>query len=299
MENGEVTETLRNTTTANYTVVGIVKHPAWEPSWAPGYTVITYLDESMIGADVTVNAAVVLNKVDRSLYTYAENLASEHHITSVSFNTSLLRYYGVTNNDDLNKTLFSLSAIIMGVIIIGSVALIYNAFAISVSERSRHLGMLSSVGATKSQKRNSVFFEGIIIGLISIPFGMISGLVGIGITFLFLNSLIQSVFEVTETLRLTVTPISLGVACVVSMITILISTYLPARKASRISAIDAIRQTTDIKLTGKKVQTSRLIRKLFGIEAVRTVLGHSRLSTTELYAEQDLAEARRIMQQVG
>ncbi len=48
----------------------------------------------------------------------------------------------------------------MTVIIIGSVALIYNAFAISVSERSRHLGMLSSVGATKKQKRNSVFFEG-------------------------------------------------------------------------------------------------------------------------------------------
>ena len=51
---------------------------------------------------------------------------------------------------------------------VGSIALIYNAFAISVSERSRYLGMLSSVGATKRQKRNSVYFEGLIIGLMSI-----------------------------------------------------------------------------------------------------------------------------------
>ena len=41
------------------------------------------------------------------------------------------------------------------------------------------------------------------------------------------------------------------------------------------------------------------LRKLFGIEAVRTVLGHSRLNTSEIYAERDLAEARRIMRQVG
>ena len=95
----------------------------------------------------------------------------------------LLRYYGVTANDQLRMTLFSLAGIIMSVIIIGSVALIYNAFAISVSERARHLGMLSSVGATKKQKRNSVFFEGAVIGAISIPIGILAGIAGIGITF--------------------------------------------------------------------------------------------------------------------
>ena len=85
-------------------------------------------------------------------------------------------------------TLFSLAGIIMGVIIIGSVALIYNAFGISVSERARHLGMLSSVGATKKQKRNSVFFEGAVIGAISLPIGILAGLVGIGTTFAFINT---------------------------------------------------------------------------------------------------------------
>lgn len=150
---------------------------------------------------------------------------------------------------------------------IGSISLIYNAFAISVSERSRHLGMLASVGATKRQKRNSVLFEGFVIGLISIPIGILCGLAGIGVTFGFMNAMIEGALWTSEKLRLIVTPLSLLIACVVSMLTIFISTYLPAIKASKVSAMDAIRQTTDVKLTTKAVRTSKFIRKLFGIEA--------------------------------
>ncbi|WP_019119616.1 ABC transporter permease [Brevibacillus massiliensis] len=267
MADGEMTETLKNTTTRNYTVVGYMKRPTWEPTWAPGYTIISYVDENIMGASDKVNAAVVLQKVNRSLFAHAENMAEKNNIESVQYNNELLRYYGAIKSEGLSSTLYPLSAIIMAVIIIGSVSLIYNAFAISVSERSRHLGMLASVGATKRQKRNSVFFEGVVIGLISIPIGIICGLVGIGITFWFINSIIQGALGITEKLTLIVTPLSLLIASAVSMMTIFISTYLPAIKASRISAIDAIRQTTDVKLTSKAVKTSTFIRKLFGIEA--------------------------------
>ncbi|OZQ77775.1 ABC transporter permease [Paenibacillus odorifer] len=253
--------------TMNYTIVGVIKRPTWEPTWSPGYTALSYVDESLIGAAEKTTATVVLNKVDSSIYKHAEELAKENNIESISYNNSLLRYYGVTNNDGLRNTLLSLSVIIMVVIIIGSVSLIYNAFAISVSERARHLGMLSSVGATKWQKQNSVFFEGMIIGLISIPIGIICGIAGIGITFMFINSMIQDVLGITEKLTLVVTPLSLLTACLVSILTIFISTYLPARKASKISAIDAIRQTTDVRLSGKAVKTSKFVRRLFGIEA--------------------------------
>nr|WP_249435648.1 ABC transporter permease [Paenibacillus sp. Marseille-Q4541] len=263
----QVTEKLINQETATYTVVGIIKRPTWEPTWSPGYTVLSYVDQSLMSAEDKFTVSVVLNKVTSSLYEHAEQLAKKHNIETVSFNSSLLRYYGVTNNDGLRNTLLSLSTIIMVVIIIGSVSLIYNAFAISVSERARHLGMLSSVGATKRQKRNSVFFEGMVIGVLSIPIGIICGIVGIGITFMFINSMIQDVLGITEHLTLVVTPFSLLIAIAVSMLTIFISTYIPARKASKISAIDAIRQTTDVKLTGKAVKTSKLIRKIFGFEA--------------------------------
>ncbi len=155
----------------------------------------------------------------------------------------------------------------MSVIIIGSVALIYNAFAISVSERSRHLGMLSSVGATKAQKRNSVFFEGAIIGAISIPIGILAGIAGIAVTFWAINTFLEGALGIDEELQVVVTVYSIVVACVISILTIFISTYLPARKASKISAIDAIRQTHDVKLSRKAVKTSKLIRKIFGMEA--------------------------------
>lgn len=265
-QNGEI---LKNTWSASYTVVGVIKRPAWEQTWAPGYTILSYFDESMIGASDKVNAAVVLNKVKSTLYTHAGDLAKANTIDpeSVAFNNSLLRYYGITNNDGLRSTLYSLTAIIITVIVIGSVSLIYNAFAISVSERSRHLGMLSSVGATRRQKRNSVFFEGMVIGVISIPIGIISGLVGIGITFMFMNAMIQGALWTDVKLKLIVTPLSLLITCLVSMLTIFISTYFPAIKASKVSAMDAIRQTADVKLTVKAVKTSKFICKLFGLEA--------------------------------
>lgn len=267
LQTGEIAETLEDKVAEDFTIVGIMKRPTWEPMSAPGFTVLSYLPEDVFTTNDTIQASVTWNKVSRSAVKDAEQLGDAVNVDDYSLNNSLLRYYGVISNENLRTTFFSLVAIIMSVIIIGSVSLIYNAFAISVSERSRHLGMLSSVGATKKQKRNSVFFEGAVIGLISIPLGIISGLVGIGITFYFINSLIQDSLGLTEKLTVTVTPLSMIVACAVSLVTIFISTYIPAKRASKVSAIDAIRQTMDVKMTRKKVKTSRLVRKIFGIEA--------------------------------
>ena len=193
------------------TIVGVIERPSWEPTWSPGYTVIGYVDEKSLSETDTVDAFVVLNKINRSLYEHAKNLAQEHGIETGNYISDLLRYYGVTANDQLRKTLFSLAGIIMSVIIIGSVALIYNAFAISVSERARHLGMLLSVGATKKQKRNSVFFEGAVIGAISdLPIEIFAGLGGIGITFTLLSTLsLQDALSVSEKLNLVVTLFSI------------------------------------------------------------------------------------------
>jgi len=231
--------------------------------------VIGYVDDNSLNINDNINAYVVVKNVNGSLYKNSEDIAQQNNIekVNVNFNNNLLRYYGVTGNDYLRLTLFSLAGIILGVIIIGSVALIYNAFAISVSERARHLGMLSSIGATKKQKRNSVFFEGAIIGAISIPIGIIAGLVGIGATFAFINTFLDEALNVTEKLQVVVTPASILVACAISIVTIFISTFIPALKASKISAIDAIRQTHDIKLTRKAVKTSKIIRNIFGLEA--------------------------------
>ncbi|MCB5237492.1 ABC transporter permease [Niallia circulans] len=266
-EEGENVEEIQRVKSYTFKIVGIMESPSWEPSWSPGYTIVNYLDKSELTSNSSINASVVMKKVKQSIYEDSESLAKKLNIEKVNYNSELLRYYGVSSNDNLLLTMYSLLGIIMVIIIIGSVALIYNAFAISVSERARHLGMLSSVGATKKQKRNSVFFEGVVIGGISIPLGLIAGIGGIAITFSFISNYFQDALNTTERLKVIVTPLSILVSILISAITIFISTYLPARKASKISAIDAIRQTQDIKLSGKKVKTSKLVRKLFGIEA--------------------------------
>lgn len=263
---GTIQEFLLKETTKSYTIVGIIETPKWEYPWSPGYTAISYVDEDIINSNEEVNASVILKDINSKLFKNAESLASENGIKEPSFNNDLLRYYGVIKSDSLRNMLLILSAIVTAIIMIGSISLIYNAFAISVAERSRHLGMLSSVGATKKQKRNSVFFEGAVIGGVSIPIGIIAGLLGIGITFRVINSMIKGVLGLTENLKLVVSPIAILIAIFVSIITILISTYIPAKRASNVSAIDAIRQTQDIKIKGKEVKTSKLTRKIFGIE---------------------------------
>lgn len=267
ISDGQSFEKLDNLQTKTVTITGILDRPDWEPAWSPGYTVVGFIDKTKLEASETFDAFVVVSKLETELFDQAKTFADANGIEKVDFNSDLLRYYGVTGNDRLRLTLFSLATIIMAVILIGSVALIYNAFAISVSERARHLGMLSSVGATKKQKRNSVFFEGAVIGAISIPIGLLAGFGGISLTFVFINTFIEDALNISEKLELVVTPSSLLLACGISILTIFISTYLPAKKAAKISAIDAIRQTEDIKLSGKNLKTSKWVRKIFGLEA--------------------------------
>lgn len=261
-----IAEYLTDDMQKTYTIVGIIQRPEWEDTWSPGYTVLTYISEDTVTPDEVFDVSVIFQKVNNALFDKAEKIRSEYEISEVQFNNELLRYYGIYKDDGVKDMIYGLSAIIMVIIIIGSVSLIYNAFAISVSERSRYLGMLSSVGATRRQKRNSVFFEGAVIGAISIPVGILSGYVGLGITYIFINPIIMNAMSVSEGFRLIIYPSSLITSVLVAAVTILISTYIPARRASNISAIDAIRQTSDFKVKGKQVRTLKITRILFGIE---------------------------------
>ena len=262
-EGDESAEYLSEQEERSYTIVGIIAAPTWEYSWAPGYTALSYMDEASAASEQNFDVSVIYKKVTNKLFDHAVQVLPK---AKIEFNNNLLRYYGVVKDDSVRNMLFILSSIIIGIIVIGSVSLIYNAFAISVSERSRYLGMLSSVGATRRQKRNSVFFEGAVIGSISIPLGILFGYIGLGITYLFINPIITQALYVNVGFRLRVYPSVLLVSVLVSSVTILISTYIPARRASRISAIDAIRQTADVRISRRQVRTLPITRKLFGME---------------------------------
>lgn len=280
-DDGVVEETLEIELTREYTVVGRVARPSFsvERYSAPGYTVFSYLDGENLPASGQLDVWMTFFKVNNAIYKQGQELAAAADVPVyhddpstgeptyfVSYNSSLLAMYGVTGNVLMGNVLSNFALIAIAIIMVGSVALIYNAFAISISERSRQLGMLASVGATRRQKRNSVFFEGLVIGVVGIPLGLLAGIGGMGVTFYFVNPLLANIMERPVELCLVVSMASVIVAVFFSALTILISVWIPARRAARISPMEAIRQTRDVKLSRRKVRTSRLTRWLFGIE---------------------------------
>lgn len=267
-ENEEIIESIDIKKTTTYTVVGISKRLDYEfESYSnPGYTLITKMniDEK----DSRRFYAYVKAKSPRQVISLVENLANELDIEDYDYNSELLRYMGISKNNSFNRVLYSLGAILIALIMVGSISLIYNSFSISLSERVKQFGLLSSTGATAIQRRNSVFFESLVIAVIGIPFGLLAGIVGIGTTLYLLRNQLTTFLptDYTITLSLSVSLPAIVSAVLLALITILISASIPARRSKRISAMDAIRQTSDIKLTSKRVKTSSLTRKLFGLE---------------------------------
>ncbi|MCH5317342.1 MAG: ABC transporter permease [Eubacterium sp.] len=161
---------------------------------------------------------------------------------------------------------------ILVIIAIASVVLIYNAFGMSLSEKTRYLGMLGSVGATKKQKKQSVYFEGMILGAIGIPLGLLLGILGITALMQTMGAAIQNAGILIDPgdsaiSMKTVVPswVIFGVV-IIGIITVFVSSVLPAKKASAVTPIEALRQSEEIKVKPKNLKTPKLIRLIFGYE---------------------------------
>lgn len=189
---------------------------------------------------------------------------NQSYFPGITTNTALLSLYGVSNYNNINSSMGLIMGIILSLISIGCIVVIYNSFAISVMERKKQFGLFSSIGTTRRQLQKTVFFEAIIVGVIGITLGIVSGFLGIGILLKIVNTLINDAFTIP--LSLATYPLFIIVPIIFMIVVILVSAYLPAKKASKISPIELIRQNDDIKLKTKKLKTNKIIRKIFGIE---------------------------------
>lgn len=198
-----------------------------------------------------------------------------------TIHTEYLMYNGVQMSTGVTRALYGFVAIILLIIILASVFMIYDSFAVSYQQRARYLGMLASVGATRVQKRGSVYFEGFILGCIGIPIGILCGIGGIAVTLRALSdSFMKTVMVATgDSIRLhaVVDWKIIVFSALVSALTIFISAWIPAHRASKITPIEALRQTNTVKVKkAKKLKTSRLRQKLFGFEDVLAVKNYKR-----------------------
>ncbi len=245
-----------------YTVVGIYQRPSFEQTSAPGYTLITKAD-AHVKAD-SFSLFVTLEN-PRNVHAYASQNAGG---LSYAYNDNVLRFMGLSDDHLFNTFLYSIGAILIILIMTGSIFLIYNSFNISLNERIRQFGLLSSVGATSKQIRNSVLFEGICIGLIGIPVGIVVGISSIWLVIYMVASNFANIMYSNVSLTLTLSAPAMIVAAAVSMVTILVSAYIPARKAARTPVMESIRQSNEIKVESRAVKTSKLAQRIYGMEGI-------------------------------
>ena len=283
-------EYLESMYTKEYTIVGIMERVGYElePYSAPGFTAITYLDVNNLGKTANIyanftkeglrNYKEVLSNIlgldlnyekennyvdimELSTGTSKEEVGSKYDI---GLNTGLLQIEGAGVNSSYMRMLYLVGIVVLVIIIISSVFVIRNSFAISITERTRQYGMLSSIGATKKQIRKNVLFEGFTLGIIGIPSGIILGILVNWILSIILNKLIKNIAEdVTFIYYLPI--IEIIFVIILGTITIYFSCRSSARRASKVSPIDAIRSSNDIKIKGKKVKSPKIIKKIFGV----------------------------------
>ena len=263
----EPTEQLINTTKKTYTVVGFCVRPDeqyLEPYSAPGYTAFTINEEG--NTNLSTVYAVISKPSDYSQFNL--DIVKLIEVNSL-VNHDLLMYSFQSFNSAFPGLVIGLLSILIGLIVFGSVSLIYNTFSISVSERTKQFGILKSVGATKKQIRKSVLYEAAVLCVIGIPVGLISGCLGIAVTFHFLSDSISTFLADLTDLKMqfVFSPFAILAASAISFVTVIISAYIPARKAIKINPIESVRQSNEIKIKRRSVKVSPLTQKFFGFEA--------------------------------
>lgn len=251
--------------TRTYTVVGFYQRPTFEPYTAPGYTALTVTDNTLAGsykydiyfkADDPEDTNVLMN-----------DYINKYGLGGTT-NTDVLMMEGVLHYDSFHTVICSMSLIAIILIMFGSVSLIYNAFSISVSERTRQFGLLSSIGATKKQMKDMVLFEALAVSAVGIPLGIGVGIGGIAVTLQLIGHRFTSLIGYEVPMRVSVSLQSVVIACVVALLTVLISAWIPSHRAMKVSAVEAIRQQQDIKTKEKPIKISRLTYIFFGLPGV-------------------------------
>ncbi len=263
----EPQEILINTEEKTYTIVGFCLRPdeSVEDFEAPGYTAFTINED---GNNGSFSIYSVLNQPTK-YEQYSSDMTKELGLSRSQINSDLLMFSFQSFNSAFPVLVIGLMTILIGLIVFGSVSLIYNSFSISVSERTRQFGILKSIGATKKQIRKSVLYEAAVLCIIGIPAGVIAGCLGIAVTFYFLSDSISTFLADLTDLKMcfVFSPLGVIIASLIGFVTVIISAYIPARKAIKINPIDSVRQTNEIKIRRKNVKVSPLTGKLFGFEA--------------------------------
>lgn len=273
-------EQLVNVKTRNFTIVGIIERPdfSFEDYSDPGYTVITTGNTKTSTNQLDVYVALVNPKEYREAIPEMfgvkdveelELAKTKIECDTFSLNNELLRWEAFAFSDSTISMLYTVVIVVVMIILFTSIFCIRNSFAISTTEKIKMYGMFSSVGATKKQIKKSVVFEALVLGLIGIPLGILSGIFAVFVLIQLVNYLLADrLLEHVDGIVLSISNIPIIISIVLGFLTVYLSAISSAKKASRVSPIEQLRNTQDIKMKNKKLKTPKIISKLFHVGGV-------------------------------
>ena len=268
-------ETLIDTVKREFTIVGTINRPDlyFENYDDPGFTAIT------TNSDFGRNRTYIVLKNPRD---YKNSIAKilgapnfdkidtdpnlELRFNDYKINDGLLRWEALAFGDETTRLLMFSAIIVISIIMVTSVFCIKNSISISVTEKIKMYGMLSSVGATGKQIKKNVIFEALILGLVGIPLGIIGGIFGVFVLIKVVNLIGGDLFLANVsgiTVKVSIYPIIIAV--VLSFVTLYLSAIFPARRASKTSPLDLIRSPEKVKFKARKLKVPIIISKIFKV----------------------------------
>lgn len=285
-------EKIVNTTIKKYTIVGIMERPTSEVEEfsAPGYTFATVLNSDNQSKNIDIYVRYTKDSLKNDSDVTADILEADHEAFKyVYFNNAPfdektyqkqleklgeLKYNFKSNSylitlesgiakDGTMKALANVAIVVIIIIIFTSVFCIKNSFNISITEKIKQYGMLSTIGATSKQIKKNVYCEALMLGTVGIPLGIICGLLASYILIIISDHLIGESLGMNLIYKFSW--LSIIFAIILGFITLFLSAWSSAHKASKITPITAIRNSEDIKINAKKVKSPKYIKKIFGI----------------------------------
>lgn len=188
----------------------------------------------------------------------------------LSINKSLLEWEVFAFSDSIMKVLIGMVVIVIFIILITSVFSIRNSFAISTTEKTKMYGMLASVGTTKKQLRKMVMHEGTCMGIIGIPTGAILGTFVTWLLVQVINAVAKNGGIIEEGFKIyyefSLIPVVL--AAIVGIVMIYWSIIKCAKRASKVSPLQNIRNSDNLSSKKTKLKVPGIIRGIFKIGGV-------------------------------
>ena len=198
---------------------------------------------------------------------------SNNKVKEIHKNMLSLMDANIGNSENgIVSTMKIIRNMLLGVVSVAALIVIYNSFNVSVAERKKQFGILKSTGATSKQIYYMVMYEAFLYSLIGIVVGFVFGMIGIKLVQVLIGNWLTEMFKAVsgEEMKVGFNFIlqinELIVVGITTAITVFVSAFIPAIKAGRVSAIEAIRNAQEIKIKPGKVRTSKLFKRLLGIE---------------------------------